>query len=205
YKSSRVHLSKLPTTGPRVLIGPGENAGAVDIGDGLAAIFKMESHNHPSYIEPYQGAATGVGGILRDVFTMGARPVALLDSLRFPFGSAAARPGGEGVREGGSVTRSFPPDCHPEERSDEGSLQVRHGPGGILRCAQDDGTRRSPSPFPLPSSLFPLPPSLFPLPASRLPLPASLFPPSRPTHREHPLTRRSPSPPPLAARLRREA
>lgn len=83
YKSSRVHLSKLPTTGPRVLIGPGENAGAVDIGDGLAAIFKMESHNHPSYIEPYQGAATGVGGILRDVFTMGARPVALLDSLRF--------------------------------------------------------------------------------------------------------------------------
>ncbi len=83
YKSSRVHLKRLPTTGPRVLIGPGENAGAVDIGDGLAAVFKMESHNHPSYIEPYQGAATGVGGILRDVFTMGARPVALLNSLRF--------------------------------------------------------------------------------------------------------------------------
>src|SRR5688572_27974601 len=81
YKSSRVHLRRLPTTGARVLIGPGENAGAVDIGDGLAAVFKMESHNHPSYIEPYQGAATGVGGILRDVFTMGARPVALLDSL----------------------------------------------------------------------------------------------------------------------------
>jgi phosphoribosylformylglycinamidine synthase len=83
YKSSRVHLKRLPTTGPRVLVGPGENAGAVDIGDGLAAVFKMESHNHPSYIEPYQGAATGVGGILRDVFTMGARPVALMDSLRF--------------------------------------------------------------------------------------------------------------------------
>jgi phosphoribosylformylglycinamidine synthase len=83
YKSSRVHLKRLPTTGPRVVQGPGENAGAVDIGDGLCAVFKMESHNHPSFIEPYQGAATGVGGILRDIFTMGARPVALLDSLRF--------------------------------------------------------------------------------------------------------------------------
>ncbi|WP_447980180.1 phosphoribosylformylglycinamidine synthase subunit PurL [Candidatus Nitrospira bockiana] len=83
YKSSRVHLKRLPTTGPRVVQGPGENAGAVDIGDGLVAVFKMESHNHPSFIEPYQGAATGVGGILRDIFTMGARPVALLDSLRF--------------------------------------------------------------------------------------------------------------------------
>jgi phosphoribosylformylglycinamidine synthase len=83
YKSSRVHLKKLPTTGPRVVQGPGENAGAVDIGDGLCVVFKMESHNHPSFIEPYQGAATGVGGILRDVFTMGARPIALLDSLRF--------------------------------------------------------------------------------------------------------------------------
>ncbi|MFQ5992360.1 MAG: phosphoribosylformylglycinamidine synthase subunit PurL [Nitrospiraceae bacterium] len=83
YKSSRIHLKRLPTSGSRVVQGPGENAGAVDIGDGLVAVFKMESHNHPSYIEPYQGAATGVGGILRDVFTMGARPVALLDSLRF--------------------------------------------------------------------------------------------------------------------------
>jgi phosphoribosylformylglycinamidine synthase subunit PurL len=83
YKSSRVHLKNLPTQGPRVLQGPGENAGVVDLGDGLAAAFKMESHNHPSFIEPYQGAATGVGGILRDVFTMGARPVASLDSLRF--------------------------------------------------------------------------------------------------------------------------
>jgi phosphoribosylformylglycinamidine synthase len=83
YKSSRVHLRTLPTEGARVLQGPGENAGAVDIGDGLAAVFKIESHNHPSFIEPYQGAATGVGGILRDIFTMGARPIALLDSLRF--------------------------------------------------------------------------------------------------------------------------
>ena len=83
YKSSRIHLRKLPTTGPQVICGPGENAGVVDIGDGLAAIFKMESHNHPSYIEPYQGAATGVGGILRDVFTMGARPIANMNALRF--------------------------------------------------------------------------------------------------------------------------
>ncbi len=83
YKSSRVHLRQLPTTGPHVLQGPGENAGAVDIGEGLAAVFKIESHNHPSFIEPYQGAATGVGGILRDVFTMGARPIANLNSLRF--------------------------------------------------------------------------------------------------------------------------
>jgi phosphoribosylformylglycinamidine synthase II len=83
YKSSRVHLKTLPTTGSRVLQGPGENAGAVDIGDGLAAVFKIESHNHPSFIEPYQGAATGVGGIIRDIFTMGARPIALLNSLRF--------------------------------------------------------------------------------------------------------------------------
>jgi phosphoribosylformylglycinamidine synthase II len=83
YKSSRLHLRGLPTEGSRVIQGPGENAGVIDIGDGLACVFKMESHNHPSYIEPYQGAATGVGGILRDVFTMGARPVACLNFLRF--------------------------------------------------------------------------------------------------------------------------
>ena len=83
YKSSRLHLKKLPTTAPWVICGPGENAGVIDIGDGDACIFKMESHNHPSFIEPYQGAATGVGGILRDVFTMGARPVANLNALRF--------------------------------------------------------------------------------------------------------------------------
>ncbi|MCR9223121.1 MAG: phosphoribosylformylglycinamidine synthase subunit PurL [Hyphomonas sp.] len=83
YKSSRRHLSKFPTKNKHVIQGPGENAGVIDIGDGQAAIFKMESHNHPSYIEPYQGAATGVGGILRDVFTMGARPIALVNALRF--------------------------------------------------------------------------------------------------------------------------
>lgn len=83
YKSSRVWLAKLPTEGPQVIQGPGENAGVIDLGDGDAAIFKMESHNHPSFIEPYQGAATGVGGIMRDVFTMGARPVANLNALRF--------------------------------------------------------------------------------------------------------------------------
>ncbi|MEX1147489.1 MAG: phosphoribosylformylglycinamidine synthase subunit PurL, partial [Sphingomonadales bacterium] len=83
YKSSKVWLKKLPTTAPWVIQGPGENAGVIDIGDGDAVIFKMESHNHPSFIEPYQGAATGVGGILRDVFTMGARPIANLNALRF--------------------------------------------------------------------------------------------------------------------------
>ncbi|HEX9920157.1 MAG TPA: AIR synthase related protein, partial [Candidatus Methylomirabilis sp.] len=83
YKSSKVHLRRFPTKGKAILQGPGENAGVVDIGDGLAVVFKIESHNHPSYIEPYQGAATGVGGIIRDIFTMGARPIALLNSLRF--------------------------------------------------------------------------------------------------------------------------
>ena len=83
YKSSRIHLKKLPTKGKQVIQGPGENAGVIDIGDNDAIVFKIESHNHPSYIEPYQGAATGVGGILRDVFTMGARPIALLNSIHF--------------------------------------------------------------------------------------------------------------------------
>ena len=83
YKSSRIHLKKLPTKGDRVLVGPGENAGIIDIGDGYAIAFKIESHNHPSFIEPFQGAATGVGGILRDIFTMGARPIAVMDALRF--------------------------------------------------------------------------------------------------------------------------
>ena len=89
YKSSRVHLKRLPTKGTRltgpgsVVQGPGENAGIIDVGDGWACAFKIESHNHPSYIEPYQGAATGVGGILRDIFTMNARPLAVMDSLRF--------------------------------------------------------------------------------------------------------------------------
>ncbi|MFY9950268.1 MAG: AIR synthase related protein, partial [Candidatus Sulfotelmatobacter sp.] len=83
YKSSRIHLKRLPTRSKRVLQGPGENAGIIDIGDGWACAFKIESHNHPSFIEPFQGATTGVGGILRDIFTMGARPVAVMDSLRF--------------------------------------------------------------------------------------------------------------------------
>ena len=97
YKSSKVHLKRLPTRGKLVVQGPGENAGVVDIGDGLVAAFKIESHNHPSYVEPFQGATTGVGGILRDIFTMGARPIAILDSLRFgpitPEGNADARTG----------------------------------------------------------------------------------------------------------------
>src|SRR5687767_15586736 len=92
YKHSKKLLRTLPTEGPKVVMGPGENAGAVDVGGGMAVAFKIESHNHPSAVEPYQGAATGVGGILRDVFTMGARPIALLDSLRFgSLDSARAR------------------------------------------------------------------------------------------------------------------
>jgi len=83
YKSSKVHLKRLPTKSDLVVQGPGENAGIIDVGDGWACAFKIESHNHPSYIEPFQGAATGVGGILRDIFTMGARPLAVMDSLRF--------------------------------------------------------------------------------------------------------------------------
>jgi len=101
YKSSRIHLKQLPVSGDHVIQGPGENAGIIDIGDGLAAVFKIESHNHPSFIEPYQGAATGVGGILRDIFTMGARPIALLDSLRFgPLSNPKNRSIMEGVVSG---------------------------------------------------------------------------------------------------------
>ncbi len=101
YKSSRVHLGRLPTTGEGVLVGPGENAGVMDVGDGIAAAIRIESHNHPSYIEPYQGAATGAGGILRDIFTMGARPIALMDPLRFgPLDDARSRWVAEGVVSG---------------------------------------------------------------------------------------------------------
>src|ERR1035437_4696507 len=106
YKSSRVHLKRLPTKGARtsgpgsVVQGPGENAGIIDVGDGWACAFKIESHNHPSYIEPHQGAATGVGGILRDIFTMNARPFAVMDSLRFgPLAPEALREQGTGNRE----------------------------------------------------------------------------------------------------------
>src|SRR6202142_3784311 len=99
YKSSRLHLKKLPTRSALVLQGPGENAGIIDIGGGWAIAFKIESHNHPRFVEPFQGAATGVGGILRDIFTMGARPIAVLDSLRF--GPVSAGPGaGEATPEG---------------------------------------------------------------------------------------------------------
>jgi phosphoribosylformylglycinamidine synthase len=101
YKSSRIHLRRLPTEGERVLVGPGENAGVLDVGDGIAAAIRIESHNHPSAIEPYQGAATGAGGILRDIFTMGARPVALMDPLRFgPLEDARSRWIAEGVVSG---------------------------------------------------------------------------------------------------------
>ncbi|MGB9605895.1 MAG: AIR synthase related protein, partial [Bryobacteraceae bacterium] len=101
YKSSRLHLKKLPTQGPYVLQGPGENAGVIDIGGGWAAAFKIESHNHPSFIEPFQGAATGVGGILRDIFTMGARPIAVMDSLRFgPLDDPRAGPRNRRILQG---------------------------------------------------------------------------------------------------------
>jgi phosphoribosylformylglycinamidine synthase len=101
YKSSKIYLKKFPTKGKYLIQGPGENAGVMDIGDGLAVVFKIESHNHPSYLEPYQGAATGVGGILRDIFTMGARPVAVLDSLRFgPLDKPKNRSVAEGVVSG---------------------------------------------------------------------------------------------------------
>ena len=120
YKSSRVHLKRLPTRGTHVVQGPGENAGVVDIGDGLVAVFKIESHNHPSFVEPFQGAATGVGGILRDIFTMGARPIAVLDSLRFgpildealPVGGRAANgaSGGRSVSSRAALAREVTPE-----------------------------------------------------------------------------------------------
>jgi len=101
YKSSRIHLKRLPTDGDHVLVGPGENAGVIDVGDDIAIAIRIESHNHPSYIEPYQGAATGVGGIIRDIFTMGARPIAIMDPLRFgPINDARSRWVAEGVVSG---------------------------------------------------------------------------------------------------------
>jgi phosphoribosylformylglycinamidine synthase len=114
YKSSRVHLKRLPTRAPQVLQGPGENAGAVDVGDGLAAVFKMESHNHPSYVEPFQGAATGVGGILRDIFTMGARPIAVMDSLRFGLITPPATPVATPVAEQPHIVANGAP-LHPAQ------------------------------------------------------------------------------------------
>src|SRR5438270_664748 len=101
YKSSRVHLRRLPTEAPWVLVGPGEGAGVIDVGDGIAAALRIESHNHPSAVEPYQGAATGVGGILRDIFSVGARPIAVMDPLRFgPLDDARTRYLAEGVVSG---------------------------------------------------------------------------------------------------------
>src|SRR5258705_697995 len=101
YKSSRAHLGRLPTEAPWVLVGPGENAGVIDAGDGIAVALRIESHNHPSAVEPYQGAATGVGGILRDIFTMGARPIATMDPLRFgPLDDPRSRWIAEGVVSG---------------------------------------------------------------------------------------------------------
>ena len=101
YKSSRIHLRRLPSEAPHVLVGPGEGAGVVDVGDGIGAALRIESHNHPSAIEPYQGAATGVGGILRDIFSMGARPIATMDPLRFgPLDDARSRWIAEGVVSG---------------------------------------------------------------------------------------------------------
>ena len=101
YKSSRIHLKRFPTEAPWVLVGPGEGAGVVDVGDGIAAAIRIESHNHPSAIEPYQGAATGVGGILRDIFSVGARPIAVMDPLRFgPLDDARSRWIAEGVISG---------------------------------------------------------------------------------------------------------
>jgi phosphoribosylformylglycinamidine synthase len=121
YKSSRVHLKRLPTTGPRVIVPPGENAGVVDIGDGWCVAFKVESHNHPSFIEPFQGAATGVGGILRDVFTMGARPVAAMNSLRF--GPLSQQRGRDA--EGGNAT--------VRERADDPRSQTYNRNKSILK------------------------------------------------------------------------
>ncbi len=119
YKSSRIHLKRLPTTGERVIVPPGENAGVVDIGDDWCVAFKVESHNHPSFIEPFQGAATGVGGILRDVFTMGARPIALMNSLRFgPLSEPPAVAGGlKDIEENPPATAGGSDNAHIYRRN----------------------------------------------------------------------------------------
>ena len=139
YKSSRVHLRRLPTKGTRltgpgsVVQGPGENAGIIDVGDGWACAFKIESHNHPSYIEPYQGAATGVGGILRDIFTMGARPLAVMDSLRFgPLQPPAAPVSQE---YGASAPEGMPGTTPPDYARNRHTLSgVVHGVAGYGNC-----------------------------------------------------------------------
>ena len=130
YKSSRVHLKRLPTRSRRVVQGPGENAGIIDIGDGWACAFKIESHNHPSFIEPFQGAATGVGGILRDIFTMGARPVAVMDSLRFGPIGVVGRPGGAGRGNLGSGKSRDPQESLRARRRGQRNCFLRQTASG---------------------------------------------------------------------------
>src|SRR5579884_968327 len=132
YKSSRVHLKRLPTRSRRVVQGPGENAGIIDIGDGWACAFKIESHNHPSFIEPFQGAATGVGGILRDIFTMGARPVAVMDSLRFgpikaskPRGREASKLNGDKQTQDPSAKITFHDETATKKAQKLSSLEAQ--------------------------------------------------------------------------------
>ncbi len=144
YKSSRVHLRRLPTKGTRVsgpgavVQGPGENAGIIDVGDGWACAFKIESHNHPSYIEPYQGAATGVGGILRDIFTMGARPLAVMDSLRFgpltPPPTLSSRPERSEVEAGPASPETPPPDLTDYAKNHQVANGVVAGVAGYGNC-----------------------------------------------------------------------
>jgi len=132
YKSSRVHLKRLPTRGTHVVQGPGENAGVVDIGDGMVAVFKIESHNHPSFVEPFQGAATGVGGILRDIFTMGARPIAVMDSLRFgPITSGVKTPEVTGALTAGLKPR--PSSADSQDGTAEEIARNRHILDGVIR------------------------------------------------------------------------
>jgi phosphoribosylformylglycinamidine synthase subunit PurL len=131
YKSSKVHLKRLPTRGKLVVQGPGENAGVVDIGDGLVAAFKIESHNHPSYVEPFQGATTGVGGILRDIFTMGARPIAILDSLRF---GPITKEGFVGAQHAAPQLGNMPPDDATLAANRRILDSVIRGVGGYGNC-----------------------------------------------------------------------
>jgi phosphoribosylformylglycinamidine synthase len=134
YKSSRVHLKRLPTTGKGVVQGPGENAGVVDIGDGICAVFKIESHNHPSFVEPFQGAATGVGGILRDIFTMGARPIAVMDSLRFGEISAAKE-------EDRGEERSLDSGSRPRSAREDESARASARDDNVLTATADEIAR----------------------------------------------------------------
>jgi len=131
YKSSKVHLKRLPTRGKLVVQGPGENAGVVDIGDGLVAAFKIESHNHPSFVEPFQGATTGVGGILRDIFTMGARPIAVMDSLRFGEITASLASGAEAPTTKGSGMSRLKPPTH--KTNEEEAAKNRRILDGVIR------------------------------------------------------------------------